>query len=103
MHLCESTNLRWTIDFRIVFWFMIPFYFIVHNESTPSVYSCVFFLDLLLTVISGADLTCSYSADFGSSARVEWKFNDQKGSQVYVVFDGKPTGKQIHNLFVFFL
>lgn len=42
---------------------------------------------------TGADLTCSYSADFGSSARVEWKFNDQKGSQVYVVFDGKPTAQ----------
>ncbi|KAK5917857.1 hypothetical protein CgunFtcFv8_002668 [Champsocephalus gunnari] len=39
----------------------------------------------------GADLTCSYSADFGSSARIEWKFKDIKGSQTYVVFDGKPT------------
>ncbi|KAF3840724.1 hypothetical protein F7725_006586 [Dissostichus mawsoni] len=39
----------------------------------------------------GTDLTCSYSADFGSKARVEWKFKDIKGSQTYVVFDGKPT------------
>ncbi|MEQ2244951.1 hypothetical protein ILYODFUR_022527 [Ilyodon furcidens] len=39
----------------------------------------------------GVDLTCSYSADFGSSPRVEWKFKDKKGSQTYVVFDGKPT------------
>ncbi|XP_034096444.1 F11 receptor, tandem duplicate 1 [Gymnodraco acuticeps] len=39
----------------------------------------------------GTDLTCSYSADFGSSARLEWKFKDIKGSQTYVVFDGKPT------------
>ncbi|XP_030294943.1 F11 receptor, tandem duplicate 1 [Sparus aurata] len=39
----------------------------------------------------GADLTCSYSADFGSNARVEWKFRDLRDSQVYVVFDGKTT------------
>ncbi|XP_071757301.2 F11 receptor, tandem duplicate 1 [Centroberyx gerrardi] len=39
----------------------------------------------------GADLTCSHSADFGSNARVEWKFNDMKGSQTYVIFDRKPT------------
>ncbi|TDH04814.1 hypothetical protein EPR50_G00136840 [Perca flavescens] len=37
------------------------------------------------------DLTCTYSADFGSSPRIEWKFKDLKGSQSYVVFDGKPT------------
>ncbi|XP_031176256.1 F11 receptor, tandem duplicate 1 [Sander lucioperca] len=39
----------------------------------------------------GIDLKCTYSADFGSSPRVEWKFKDLKGSQSYVVFDGKPT------------
>lgn len=39
----------------------------------------------------GTDLTCSYSADFGSNPRVEWKFKDLKDSQTYVVFDGKPT------------
>ncbi|XP_061559144.1 F11 receptor, tandem duplicate 1 [Phycodurus eques] len=39
----------------------------------------------------GVDLTCSYSADFGSSARVEWKFKDLTGSQKYVYYDGKPT------------
>ncbi|XP_073335326.1 F11 receptor, tandem duplicate 1 [Pagrus major] len=39
----------------------------------------------------GAELTCSYSADFGSQARVEWKFRNLKGSQMYVVFDGKLT------------
>ena len=50
-------------------------------------------------VISGADLTCSYSADFGSNARVEWKFRDLKGSQVYVVFDGKTTSKYLFILF----
>lgn len=39
----------------------------------------------------GTDLTCSHSADFGSNVRVEWKFKDLKGSQTYVVFNGKPT------------
>ncbi|KAM7374218.1 hypothetical protein PAMP_006891 [Pampus punctatissimus] len=40
----------------------------------------------------GVDLTCTYSADFAPNPRVEWKFKDLKGSQTYVVFDGKPTG-----------
>uniref|UniRef100_A0A3Q3D5J7 Junctional adhesion molecule A n=1 Tax=Hippocampus comes TaxID=109280 RepID=A0A3Q3D5J7_HIPCM len=39
----------------------------------------------------GVDLTCSYSADFGSSARVEWKFKDLTGSQKYIYYNGKPT------------
>ncbi|XP_068600618.1 F11 receptor, tandem duplicate 1 [Brachionichthys hirsutus] len=39
----------------------------------------------------GTDLTCSYSADFGADARVEWKFQDLKGSMTYVIFNGKPT------------
>ncbi|XP_022618208.1 junctional adhesion molecule A-like [Seriola dumerili] len=39
----------------------------------------------------GTDLRCSYSADFGRDARVEWKFKNLKGSQTYVIFDGKPT------------
>ncbi|KAM4547516.1 F11 receptor, tandem duplicate 1 [Fundulus diaphanus] len=38
----------------------------------------------------GADLTCSFSADFGSTPRIEWKFQD-KGSVKYVIYDGKPT------------
>ncbi|XP_069002709.1 F11 receptor, tandem duplicate 1 [Embiotoca jacksoni] len=40
----------------------------------------------------GVDLTCSYTADFGPNARLEWKFHDLKGSQIYVVYNGKPTG-----------
>ncbi|KAF7667372.1 hypothetical protein LDENG_00066850 [Lucifuga dentata] len=39
----------------------------------------------------GVDLMCTHSADFGSTARVEWKFTDLKDSQTYVIFDGKPT------------
>ncbi|XP_029956744.1 F11 receptor, tandem duplicate 1 isoform X2 [Salarias fasciatus] len=38
-----------------------------------------------------ADLTCTYSGDFGSSPRIEWKFQNNKGSQTYVVFNGVPT------------
>uniref|UniRef100_A0A667YVR2 Junctional adhesion molecule A n=1 Tax=Myripristis murdjan TaxID=586833 RepID=A0A667YVR2_9TELE len=49
----------------------------------------------------GADLTCSYSADFGSDARVEWKFNDPKGSQVYVFYDKKPTASYASRLTMF--
>ncbi|KAM6907542.1 F11 receptor, tandem duplicate 1 [Xenentodon cancila] len=41
--------------------------------------------------VLGADLKCSYSADFGSNPRLEWKFKNKKGSQAYVVFDGKLT------------
>ncbi|XP_049598344.1 F11 receptor, tandem duplicate 1 [Syngnathus scovelli] len=39
----------------------------------------------------GVDLTCSYSADFGQSARVEWKFKDLTGSQKYIYYNGKTT------------
>uniref|UniRef100_A0A1A7YCU7 Junctional adhesion molecule A n=1 Tax=Iconisemion striatum TaxID=60296 RepID=A0A1A7YCU7_9TELE len=38
----------------------------------------------------GVDLTCTYSGDFGSNPRVEWKF-DKKGSQTFVVFNGVIT------------
>uniref|UniRef100_A0A8C7ZZX0 Junctional adhesion molecule A n=1 Tax=Oryzias sinensis TaxID=183150 RepID=A0A8C7ZZX0_9TELE len=38
-----------------------------------------------------ADLKCDYSADFGPNVRLEWKFKDDKGSQAYVFYDGKPT------------
>lgn len=40
----------------------------------------------------GVDLNCQYSADFGTDARVEWKFKDAGGSMTYIIFDGKPTG-----------
>ncbi|KAJ8276083.1 hypothetical protein COCON_G00078350 [Conger conger] len=39
----------------------------------------------------GADLKCSYSADFGTP-RIEWKFKAfMDESQTLVVFDGQPT------------
>ncbi|KAF5909773.1 junctional adhesion molecule A-like isoform X2, partial [Clarias magur] len=42
---------------------------------------------------SGADLKCSYSADFGSAPRVEWKFTDLKGSQSFIYFDSQITDR----------
>ncbi|KAL6463812.1 hypothetical protein MHYP_G00282030 [Metynnis hypsauchen] len=42
---------------------------------------------------SGADMKCDYSADFGSSPRVEWKFKDLKGSQSFIFFDGQITSQ----------
>ncbi|XP_023648237.1 junctional adhesion molecule A-like [Paramormyrops kingsleyae] len=51
------------------------------STSTPS---------LSVPEYQGADLKCSYSADFGTP-RVEWKFKDLQGSQVFVVFDNNPT------------
>uniref|UniRef100_A0AAV2JEM8 Junctional adhesion molecule A n=1 Tax=Knipowitschia caucasica TaxID=637954 RepID=A0AAV2JEM8_KNICA len=41
----------------------------------------------------GVDLSCQHSADFGSDARVEWKFKDLKGSMTYVIFKGEPTAQ----------
>lgn len=46
----------------------------------------------MISFAVGVDLTCTYSADFGNNARVEWKFKNLQGSQVYIIFDGKPTG-----------
>ncbi|KAK3527599.1 hypothetical protein QTP86_030499 [Hemibagrus guttatus] len=40
-----------------------------------------------------ADLKCDYSADFGSTPRVEWKIRNPKGSQYFIYFDGKITDK----------
>uniref|UniRef100_A0A087XT28 Junctional adhesion molecule A n=1 Tax=Poecilia formosa TaxID=48698 RepID=A0A087XT28_POEFO len=39
----------------------------------------------------GVDMTCSYGADFGADARIEWIFEDSKGSESYVMFDKKIT------------
>ncbi|KAF4073063.1 hypothetical protein AMELA_G00254670 [Ameiurus melas] len=42
---------------------------------------------------SGADLKCGYSADFGATPRVEWKFRSITGSQSFIYFDGQITDK----------
>lgn len=49
------------------------------------------FLSFNMSIVSGVDLTCTYSADFGAEARVEWKFQDLKGSQTYVFYRGELT------------
>lgn len=46
---------------------------------------------LMVKENAGADMTCSYSADFGSSPRVEWKFRDLKGTVSFIYFDGQVT------------
>ncbi|KAL3971197.1 KRAB domain-containing zinc finger protein [Sarotherodon galilaeus] len=48
----------------------------------------------------GVDLTCTYSGDFGSNVLLRWKFKDRKGSQVFVVHDGKPTAPYADRLTV---
>lgn len=40
---------------------------------------------------AGADMTCTYSADFGSSPRVEWKFKNLKGTVSFIYFDNQVT------------
>ncbi|CAG5874958.1 unnamed protein product [Menidia menidia] len=52
------------------------------NTNTPN---------LRIKENAGVDMSCSYSADFGSDARLEWKFKDKKHSQILVVFDGQLT------------
>lgn len=49
----------------------------------------------------GVDMKCIYSADFGASPRVEWKFKDVKGSQGFIFFDGKPTGPYADRITVY--
>ncbi|XP_076867988.1 F11 receptor, tandem duplicate 1 [Brachyhypopomus gauderio] len=44
---------------------------------------------------AGADMTCSYSADFGSSPRVEWKSQNIKGVTAFVYYDGQITSSYV--------
>ncbi|XP_066516676.1 F11 receptor, tandem duplicate 1 [Hoplias malabaricus] len=49
---------------------------------------------VMVPEFSGADLTCSYSADFGAAPRIEWKHRDVWGSQSsFVYYDGKITSQ----------
>ena len=36
-------------------------------------------------------MKCDWTADFGNSPRVEWKFKDLKGSQSFIYFDNQIT------------
>ncbi|XP_048043667.1 F11 receptor, tandem duplicate 1 [Megalobrama amblycephala] len=49
----------------------------------------------------GVDLKCSYTADFGATPRVEWKFKDLKGSQSFIYFDNKPTAQYENRITVY--
>lgn len=62
---------------------------------TDVTFSFRLFPQLNESIVSGVDLTCTYSADFGADARVEWKFQDLSGSQTYVFYRGKLTGEHI--------
>lgn len=99
---CISIRVKYTCDGQRWFgerWFANTLYkTTLHNNSANiSAVVCSFWIHCE-SVISGVDLTCSHSADFGNDARVEWKYKDLKGSQMYVIFDKKPTGKSIHSL-----
>ncbi|XP_073697283.1 F11 receptor, tandem duplicate 2 [Garra rufa] len=41
----------------------------------------------------GVDLKCSYTADFGATPRIEWKFKDLKGYQFFIYFAGEATAE----------
>ncbi|XP_066566637.1 junctional adhesion molecule A [Amia ocellicauda] len=41
---------------------------------------------------AGADLACSYSADFGIP-RIEWMYMDKSGSETLIFYEGQPTSK----------
>ncbi|XP_051749090.1 junctional adhesion molecule A-like isoform X1 [Ctenopharyngodon idella] len=49
----------------------------------------------------GVDLKCTYTADFGATPRVEWKFKDLKGSQSFIYFDNKPTAQYENRITVY--
>lgn len=70
----------------------------LHNKSEDSRFVFSLWIHCELSYILGVDLTCSYSADFGPDARLEWKFKDMKGSQTYIVYDKKVTGKWVYSL-----
>ncbi|XP_072548898.1 F11 receptor, tandem duplicate 1 [Salminus brasiliensis] len=42
---------------------------------------------------TGADMTCTYTADFGALPRVEWKFKNLQGTQSFIFFDGQITSQ----------
>lgn len=66
-------------------------FLILLNHKLPETFQA--FLRFNVSIVSGVDLTCTYSADFGGQARVEWKFQDLEGSQTYVFYRGELTGE----------
>ncbi|XP_054899774.1 F11 receptor, tandem duplicate 1 [Poeciliopsis prolifica] len=49
----------------------------------------------------GVDMSCSYTADFGADARMEWRFVNSKGSTNYVLFDKKITDPYVDRVTIF--
>ncbi|TRY93161.1 hypothetical protein DNTS_012851 [Danionella cerebrum] len=49
----------------------------------------------------GIDLKCSYTADFGATPRIEWKFRDSKGFHVFIYFDSKITAEYEQRITVY--
>lgn len=47
--------------------------------------------ELLINQYQSADFPCQYSADFGTNTRIEWKFKNLEGSQMYVIFKSEIT------------
>ncbi|XP_067294939.1 F11 receptor, tandem duplicate 1 isoform X2 [Pseudorasbora parva] len=41
----------------------------------------------------GVDLKCTYTVDFGTTPRVEWKFKDLNGYQFFIYFDSMLTAE----------
>uniref|UniRef100_A0A9J8B0N9 Junctional adhesion molecule A n=1 Tax=Cyprinus carpio carpio TaxID=630221 RepID=A0A9J8B0N9_CYPCA len=49
----------------------------------------------------GVDLKCAYTADFGATPRIEWKFKDLKGYQFFIYFAGMITAEYAGRITVY--
>ncbi|XP_048043664.1 F11 receptor, tandem duplicate 2 isoform X1 [Megalobrama amblycephala] len=76
---------------------MLTFVFVCLSISVTGLYASftVSVSNPLITVKEneGVDLKCSYTADFGATPRVEWKFKDLKGYQFFIYFDSMLTAE----------
>ncbi|KAK7164534.1 hypothetical protein R3I94_003054 [Phoxinus phoxinus] len=76
---------------------MLTFVFVFLSISVTGLHAAftvsVFYPSIKVKENEGADLKCEYTADFGLTPRVEWKFKDLKGSQSLIYFDNKPTAQ----------
>uniref|UniRef100_A0A9J7ZSW0 Ig-like domain-containing protein n=1 Tax=Cyprinus carpio carpio TaxID=630221 RepID=A0A9J7ZSW0_CYPCA len=55
----------------------------------------------IITFFSGVDLKCAYTADFGATPRIEWKFKDLKGYQFFIYFAGMITAEYAGRITVY--
>ncbi|XP_051749089.1 F11 receptor, tandem duplicate 2 [Ctenopharyngodon idella] len=76
---------------------MLTFVFVCLSISVTGLHASftVSISNPLITVKEneGVDLKCSYTADFGATPRVEWKFKDLKGYQFFIYFDSRLTAE----------